>query len=115
VDRRITVGTAGLLLGLVWALWHALVAFLFTYSAMGQSWFLSFTLVYLATLTHYRILMTWVYANTQCALLAVLCMPVSRVGSSWFSRDIADPEPGLAVCFRHVALDRGSRGASNIP
>jgi membrane protease YdiL (CAAX protease family) len=66
------VGTAGLLLGLVWALWHALVAFLFTYSAMGQSWLLSFTLVYLATLTPYRILMTWVYANTQSALLAIL-------------------------------------------
>lgn len=66
------VGAAGLQLGLLWALWHALVVFLYTYGAMGDAWMLSFAIVYLATLTPYRILMTWVYAKTQSLLLAVL-------------------------------------------
>ncbi len=66
------IGAAGLLLGLVWAAWHALVVFLFTYGAMGDAWIWSFAIVYIATLTPYRILMTWVYANTKSVLLAVL-------------------------------------------
>ena len=66
------LGTAGLQLGLVWALWHALVVFLFTFGEMGNSWIWSFVIVYLATLTPYRIVMTWLYANTQSVLLAVL-------------------------------------------
>jgi membrane protease YdiL (CAAX protease family) len=66
------VGAAGLLLGIVWAVWHTLVVFLFTFGAMGNAWIWSFAIVYIATLTPYRILMTWVYANTQSVLLAVL-------------------------------------------
>ena len=66
------VGTAGLQLGLGWAAWHALVVFLFTFGAMGNAWIFSFSIVYIATLTPYRIVMTWVYANTQSTLLAVL-------------------------------------------
>lgn len=67
-----SVGMAGLQLGLIWALWHALVAFLFSFGAMGSAWIVSFAIVYIATLTPYRILMTWVYANTQSVLLAML-------------------------------------------
>lgn len=67
-----SVGMAGLQLGLIWALWHALVAFLFSFGAMGNAWVASLAIVYIATLTPYRILMTWVYANTQSVLLAVL-------------------------------------------
>lgn len=65
-------GIAGLSLGLVWALWHGPVAFLYSYNAMGNAWIVSFAIVYLATLTPYRIVMTWVYANTRSVLLAVL-------------------------------------------
>ncbi len=64
--------TAGLQLGLIWALWHALVVFLFTFGEMGGAWIVSFIIVYLATLTPYRIVMTWVYANTQSVFLAML-------------------------------------------
>jgi membrane protease YdiL (CAAX protease family) len=69
---RSRVGVAGMRLGLIWALWHALVAFLFSIAAMGNAWIVSFAIVYVATLTPYRILMTWVYANTQSVLLAML-------------------------------------------
>ncbi len=63
---------AGLWLGLVWALWHVLVDYRQNSSAMGALWLLQFAVFYVGTLTAYRVLMTWVYANTQSLLLAVL-------------------------------------------
>jgi membrane protease YdiL (CAAX protease family) len=63
---------AGLWLGLVWALWHMLVDFRQNSSAMGALWLLEFAVLYIGALTAYRVLMTWVYANTQSLLLAVL-------------------------------------------
>ena len=63
---------AGLSLGLVWALWHVLVDFRQNFNAQGSAWLLEFAVFYIATLTAYRLLMTWVYAHTQSLLLAVL-------------------------------------------
>lgn len=71
---------AGLSLGLVWATWHALVDFRQNYSAMGHGWLLEFAVLYLATLTAYRVLMTAVYARTGSLLLAML-MHASYTGS----------------------------------
>jgi uncharacterized protein len=70
--KRQCMGTAGLLLGLVWAFWHLLVDFRYNFEAVGMVWPLEFSVVYIATLTPYRILMTWVYLNTRSVLLAVL-------------------------------------------
>ena len=63
---------AGLWLGLVWALWHVLVDYRQNASAMGALWLLEFAVLYIGALTAYRVLMTWVYTNTQSLLLAVL-------------------------------------------
>jgi len=63
---------AGLWLGLVWALWHVLVDFRYNFNTMGIAWLVQFAIFYIVTLTAYRLLMTWVYANTQSLLLAVL-------------------------------------------
>lgn len=63
---------AGLGLGLVWALWHVLVDLRHNFNTMGIAWLLEFAVFYVATLTAYRLLMIWVYANTQSLLLAVL-------------------------------------------
>jgi membrane protease YdiL (CAAX protease family) len=66
---------AGLSLGLVWAMWHLLVDFRQNYSSMGDAWMawlLSFVVLYVATLTAYRVLMTWIFYRTQSLLLAVL-------------------------------------------
>jgi hypothetical protein len=63
---------AGMSLGLGWALWHALVDFRQNFSSMGFAWLLEFAVFYLAALTAYRLLMIWVYANTNSLLLAVL-------------------------------------------
>jgi uncharacterized protein len=59
-------------LGLVWALWHVWVDFRQNFNAVGIVWVLEFAIFYMATLTAYRLLMTWVYANTHSLLLAVL-------------------------------------------
>jgi membrane protease YdiL (CAAX protease family) len=69
---RRRAGAAGLLLGLVWAFWHLLVDFRYNFKVMGMVWPMEFAIVYLATLTPYRLLMTWVYRNTGSVLLAVL-------------------------------------------
>ena len=63
---------AGLWLGLVWALWHVLVDYRQNSHAMGALWLLEFAVLYIGALTAYRVLMTWVFADTQSLLLAVL-------------------------------------------
>jgi uncharacterized protein len=70
--RRHSVLTAGLLLGLPWAIWHVLADATGNFDAMGAGWFGLFAVFWLATLPAYRILMTWVYANTGSVLLAIL-------------------------------------------
>ena len=65
---------AGLSLGLVWATWHVLVDFRQNHSAMGLGWvvwLMQFAVLYLASLTAYRILMTWMFAQTRSLLLAL--------------------------------------------
>jgi membrane protease YdiL (CAAX protease family) len=66
------LGVAGLSLGLIWAFWHLLVDFRYNIDAMGAAWLIEFAVVYVATLTPYRMLMTWVYSRTQSLLLAML-------------------------------------------
>ena len=65
-------GMAGLSLGLIWALWHLLVDFRYNVGTMGSAWIVEFAIVYVAALTAYRILMTWVYLNTRSLLISVL-------------------------------------------
>jgi hypothetical protein len=72
-------GRAGLTLGLVWAFWHLLVDFRFNAGAMGPLWPVEFVVVYLATLTPYRMLMSWVFARTG-SLFAAIVMHASFTG-----------------------------------
>jgi membrane protease YdiL (CAAX protease family) len=69
---RRRVFTAGVSLGLVWALWHLMVDFRQNFTTMGLVWPLEFAVFYLGALTAYRVLMTCLYANTRSLLLAVL-------------------------------------------
>jgi len=66
------LGAGGLIIGLLWAVWHLPVDVRYNLDTMGAYLLLEFAIVYLATLTPYRLLMTWVYSNTQSLLLAVL-------------------------------------------
>ena len=69
---RVRVFRAGVSLGLVWALWHVMVDFRQNFTTTGVAWPLEFAVFYLTALTAYRVLMTWLYANTRSLLLAVL-------------------------------------------
>jgi membrane protease YdiL (CAAX protease family) len=69
---RLSPYIAGLWLGLIWALWHLLVDFRQNFNQPVLMWLLEFAVLYVATLTAYRWLMTWVFGNTQSLLLAVL-------------------------------------------
>ena len=50
----------GLSLGLIWALWHMLVDFRQNFNTLGTAWLWEFVVFYVAALTAYRLLMTWV-------------------------------------------------------
>jgi membrane protease YdiL (CAAX protease family) len=112
---------AGLSLGLVWALWHVLVDLRQNFSAQGIAWLLEFFVLYIAALTAYRLLMTWVYAHTQSLLLAVL-MHASYTGWLLVLFPAASFEQGLIwqtafavalwVVVIAVFVHRGSRPAT---
>lgn len=85
---------AGLSLGLVWALWHGLVDFRQNFNTLGMAWLLEFAVFYVAALTAYRVLMTWVYANTQSLLLAAL-MHASYTGWLFVLYPATSLEQGL--------------------
>ena len=87
--------SAGLILGIVWALWHVLVDFRQNYRAMGLGWLVEFAVLYLATLTAYRVLMTWIFAHTGSVLLAVL-MHASYTGWLFVLFPATSFEQGLA-------------------
>ena len=95
---RLRPFVAGLSLGLVWAIWHALVDFRQNHSAMGPgwvAWLMEFGVLYIATLTAYRILMTWTFAHTGSLLLAVL-MHASYTGWLFVLFPATSFEQGLA-------------------
>jgi membrane protease YdiL (CAAX protease family) len=85
---------AGLWLGLVWALWHVLVDFRQNSVAMGSLWWLEFAVFYVGALTAYRLLMTWVYANTQSLMLSIL-MHASYTGWLFVLYPATSLEQGL--------------------
>ena len=72
--------SAGLLLGVLWGLWHApVVDYLGAAAPHGVYW-LPFFLTFIALVTAMRVLIVWVYSNTNSVLLAQL-MHASSTGS----------------------------------
>jgi membrane protease YdiL (CAAX protease family) len=70
---------AGLLLGVLWGLWHApVVDYLGAAAPHGLYW-LPFFLAFITILTAMRVLIVWVYSNTNSVLLAQL-MHASSTG-----------------------------------
>jgi membrane protease YdiL (CAAX protease family) len=60
----------GLLLGLLWGLWHMMAGLMGSIPGQERFWLVEFLLFWVATLMAYRILMTWVYSKTGSVLLA---------------------------------------------
>ena len=70
--RRLNPLAAGLLLGVLWAIWHGMADFLGNAQTMGALWPINFVVFWLLPLTAYRVLMVWVYNNTRSVLLMQL-------------------------------------------
>jgi uncharacterized protein len=69
---RRSVLTAGITLGVIWALWHMLADFAGNIFTLGAAWPLVFVLFWILPLTAYRVLMTWVYSHTRSLFVAQL-------------------------------------------
>lgn len=63
---------AGLILGILWAIWHGMADFWGSIATLGLVWLPNFVVFWLVPLTAYRILMVWVHKNTNSLLAAQL-------------------------------------------
>jgi membrane protease YdiL (CAAX protease family) len=80
MSRRFGGLTASILLGLLWGLWHLpVIDYLGTATPHGAYWFRYF-LAFTAAMTAMRVLIGWIYINTESVLLAQL-MHISSTGS----------------------------------
>jgi membrane protease YdiL (CAAX protease family) len=117
---------AAIALGLLHALWHIVPNFLGSYHGLGGYWLLSFagSFVFITAL---RILIVWVYENTQSLLLAQL-MHASSTGFyavliptavapanwalfTWVYAAVLTAAAALVVALYGRGLTRQARGA----
>jgi len=61
---------SGLILGILWAVWHGMADFWGNIHAFGLLWLPNFIVFWLMPLTAYRILMVWMHKNTNSLLAA---------------------------------------------
>lgn len=77
---RLSGLTASILLGLLWGAWHLpVIDYLGTATPHGAYWF-PYSCAFTLAMTAMRVLIGWIYANTESVLLAQL-MHVSSTGS----------------------------------
>jgi len=89
--RRSILGTA-LLLGLIHAVWHLFPDFIMNFGYMGERYWLLSNIGFFMHVVALRILIVWVYANTDSVLLAIL-MHASSTGSyGFFTANLANVE-----------------------
>jgi membrane protease YdiL (CAAX protease family) len=70
VAQQRSVLAAGVVLGVLWGLWHASVVDYLGAAAPHGAYWLPFFLAFIALVTAMRVLMVWVYSNTQSLFLA---------------------------------------------
>jgi membrane protease YdiL (CAAX protease family) len=73
--RRYSIVGSGVLIGLMWGLWHFIVAAYASGTAartISPFLFLVQAIFYIGVLPAYRVLMTWVYEHTKSLLIAML-------------------------------------------
>ena len=80
--RRYGILTTGLIVGLLWAAWHLLVAFWASGNVSGALSLTSYMLDPLLFLTVFRVLMVWVYDRTGSLLVGGMLMHLSLTASA---------------------------------
>ena len=88
---RASPWAAGLQLGVLWGLWHALADYVIRGPALGAFWLVTFGL-FVVPLTAWRIVMTVVYARTHSGVIAQL-MHFAYTGSLGFFIPLAALTP----------------------
>jgi membrane protease YdiL (CAAX protease family) len=102
--RRHGILATGLIVGLLWGVWHFLLTFWASGDATGA---LSLSLLapplifYVAVLPVYRVLMVWVYDRTESVLVAML-MHASLIASTFFL--LAPLATGMALSAYYLIL-----------
>jgi membrane protease YdiL (CAAX protease family) len=90
--------TTALIVGLLWGVWHFLIAFWGSSSLSGGRsvgmFVAAFLVFYIAALPAYRVLMVWVYDRTQSLLVAML-MHASLSASTLILQPVATGAPAL--------------------
>lgn len=72
LQSKFSIFVSGLILGLLWALWHIMADFWGNFANFGANWLPTFIVYWIVPLTAYRILMAYAYKNTNSLLLAQL-------------------------------------------
>jgi membrane protease YdiL (CAAX protease family) len=90
--------TTALIVGILWGVWHILIAFWSSGTLAGEEsvaiFVIGFLAFYLGALPAYRILMVWVYDRTQSLLVALL-MHASLSASTLILQPLATGIPYL--------------------
>ena len=95
---RCSAFTTGLIVGVLWGVWHFLIAFWSSGSLAGEAslaiFVAGFLVFYLGALPAYRVLMVWVYDRTGSLLVAML-MHASLSASTLILQPLATGAPYL--------------------
>ena len=81
MQMKYSAFATGIILGVIWAIWHLLADFWGGYSEYGEL-YLPHYLLWVVALPAYRVLMVWIYNNSNSLLLAQL-MHASFTGSQF--------------------------------
>jgi membrane protease YdiL (CAAX protease family) len=91
--NRFSVLRASIVLGLIHALWHAAADFLGNFNNVGLNWLLYFA-AFFVFIVALRVIIAWIYENTQSVLMAQLAhafstgflsilVPTANAGAIW--------------------------------
>lgn len=89
--RRSILGTA-LTLGIVHGVWHFFADYLANYGAMGWYYWLLYNAGFFTHVVALRVLISWVYANTESLFLAMMMHGSSTGFYGVFTYNLIDPE-----------------------
>ena len=99
--KKYSIFQTGLIVGLLWGIWHVLITFWASGDASGElSWplFLPPFLFYVAVLPVARVLMVWVYAHTKSLLMMIL-MHAGLTASTLFILQPAATDSALSMYY----------------
>jgi membrane protease YdiL (CAAX protease family) len=89
--QRSILGPA-LLLGIIHGVWHFFADFLANYGAMGGYYWLLYNVGFFTHVVALRVLIAWVYANTDSLFLAMMMHGSSTGFYGFFTYNLVNPE-----------------------